>query len=267
MSSLSEERIGGNVRVWTLGGGSLASSYGANCGALIASGGVLLVDPFIAPAHARLAERALRKVTPLPVRVVLLTHHHTDHALGAGYFRSRGAEVLSHEACRERMAAEHPGLVASRRRQPEIAALFEGAEAYEPSGTFATELALDFGGTPVRVLHPGHNHTPGDAIVHLPEESVVFCGDLVSNGYHVNYEDAEVRNLEAGLELLRSLQARTYVPGHGSPGGPEILDAQSRYHEVVGEAARSLGPKEAAERIRAAFPSYRRTEVIGSLKR
>jgi len=160
------------------------------------------------------------------------------------------------------MAAEHAGLIASRRRQPEIAALFEDAEAYEPSRTFETEMTLDPGGTQVRILHPGHNHTPGDAVVHLPGESVVFCGDLVSNGYHVNYEDAAMENLEAGLDLLRSLKARTYVPGHGSPGGAEVLDAQSRYHEAVRQAARSgdIG------QVRAAFPDYLLTEVLGSLK-
>jgi glyoxylase-like metal-dependent hydrolase (beta-lactamase superfamily II) len=165
------------------------------------------------------------------------------------------------------MAAEHAGLIASRRRQPEIAALFEDTEAYEPSRTFETEMTLDLGGTQVRILHSGHNHTPGDAVVHVPAESVVFCGDLVSNDYHVNYEDAAVENLESGLDFLRSLRARTYVPGHGSPGGPEILDAQSRYHEKVREAAQSLDSEEAAERIRAAFPSYQLAEVVGSFRK
>src|SRR5580765_4585666 len=177
MSGLRQRSIGGNIRVWTFGGGSVASSYGSNCGAVIGRDAVLLVDPFIAPALARLAEGALSEETPLPVRAVVLTHHHTDHAMGAGYFLAAGAQVIAHRACRDRMAAEHAGLIASRRRQPEIAALFEDAEAYEPSRTFETEMTLDPGGTQVRILHPGHNHTPGDAVVHLPGESVVFCGD------------------------------------------------------------------------------------------
>lgn len=260
MSSLSERRIDDNVFVWTLGGGSIASSYGSNCGAVIGGDAVLLVDPFIAPACARLAERALRERTPLPVRAIVLTHHHTDHALGAAYFLASGAEVVAHEACRARMAAEHAGLIASRRRQPEIAALFQDAEAYEPSRTFGEEIVFDLGGTEVRILHPGHNHTPGDAVVNLPAESVVFCGDLVSNGYHVNYEDAEMGNLDAGLEFLRSLGARTYVPGHGAPGGPEILDTQTRYHETVREAVRRGDDS----LIRARFPEHLLEAVVGS---
>ena len=254
---LREHRIGDRVLVWTLGGESIESSYGANGAAVIGREAVLLVDPFIAPAHARLAEAALRKATSLPIRHVVLTHHHTDHALGAGYFAAAGVEVIAHESCRRRMAAEHGGLVASRRRQPAIARLFEDAEAYQPSRTFTGEVVLDLGGgTVVRVLHPGHNHTPGDAIVHLPAESVVFCGDLASNGYHVNYEDAAFENLEPGLGLLRSLGARNCVPGHGPPGGPEILDAQSRYHAAVREARSDGDPKKGAEWIRARFPDH-----------
>jgi len=256
LTDLRGRRLAGNVFVWTLGGESVASSYGSNGGAIIGRDAVLVVDPLIAPSYARLVEEAVRKETSLPIRFVVVTHHHTDHALGAGYFASAGAEVLTHAACRDRMAAEHAGLIASRRSQSDIASLFEDAEAYEPSRTFRDETTLDLGGTVVRVLHPGHNHTPGDAVVHLPGESVVFCGDLVSNGYHVNYEDAAFGKLEGGLNLLRSLGARTYVPGHGTPGGPEILDAQSRYHAAIAQARREADADKAADWIRSRFPDH-----------
>ena len=96
MIELRETRIRDNVRTWTLGGESMATSYGSNATAVAGKSGVLLVDPFITPAHARLLERAVRAMTPVPVRFVLLTHHHTDHALGAGYFAAAGTEVIAH---------------------------------------------------------------------------------------------------------------------------------------------------------------------------
>lgn len=263
MIELRETRIRDNVCTWTLGGESMATSYGSNATAVAGESGVLLVDPFITPAHARLLERAVRAMTPVPVRFVLLTHHHTDHALGAGYFAAAGTEVIAHRACALRMAAEHPGLIASRRRQPEVAELFRDAEACPPSRTFDREIVLDLGGARARVLHPGHNHTPGDAVVHLPEESVAVCGDLVSHGYHVNYEDAAVENLARGLDLLRALDARAVIPGHGAAGGPEILDSQARYHAAVRDAVLAGGGN-VPERIRAAFPSHLLEEVLPS---
>ena len=218
-TALAETRLRENVFVWTLGGEGIATSYGANCTAIVGREAVLLVDPFIAPVFARLVEERLREVSQAPVRHVLLTHHHTDHALGAGWFASRGVEVIAHPACRDAMAAEHPGLVASRRRLPEIAHLFRDAEPYLPSRALDADITLDLGGTEVRLLHPGWNHTRGDAAAYLPEESAVVCGDLVSAGYHVNYEDAAPANLERGLERLRALGARTVIPGHGAREG------------------------------------------------
>jgi glyoxylase-like metal-dependent hydrolase (beta-lactamase superfamily II) len=262
---LAETRLRENVFVWTIAGDGIATSYGANCTAILGETAALLVDPFIASVFARLAEERLREMSAVPVRHILLTHHHTDHALGAGWFASRGVEVIAHPACRQAMAAEHPGLIASRRRVPEIAHLFRDAEPYLPSRTLDGDITLDLGGTEVRLLHPGANHTPGDAVAYLPAESAIVCGDLVSVGYHVNYEDASPANLEEGLETLAAFGARTVIPGHGAPGGPDLLDRQSRYHSAVRGAVLSApGPEEALARIRSQFPGYLLEEILPS---
>jgi cyclase len=254
--TLSETRVRDNIWVWTLGGESIASSYGANCTAVAGRETVLLVDALIAPAHARLVEDALRQKTGLPVAHVALTHHHTDHALGAGWFAGRGSVVVAHRNCAAAMAREHAGLIASRRRVPDLAALFADAEPYSPSLLLDDEEhVIDLGGTVARVFHPGPGHTAGDLAVHLEREAVTICGDLVSVGYHVNYEHAVVGKLEEGLARLAASGARTYVPGHGPAGGPGILEEQLRYHRVVASAS-------SAEDVRAAFPDHRLTEVL-----
>jgi cyclase len=254
-----------NVRVFTLGGDSIATSYGANCTAVAGRESVLIVDPLIAPAYAREIEAAVASWTPLPIRFVLVTHHHTDHALGAGYFAAKGVTVVAHTACRDRMAAEHAALIESRRRQPQLAELFTDAEAYLPAVVFEKEFAFDLGGVEARALHPGPGHTPGDAIVQLPLESVAVCGDLVSSGYHVNYEDATVTNLKSGLELLRSLGARTYVPGHGSPGAGGLLDDQAVYHRTLRVLADRAGDRtEFSSLARGAYPGFLLEEVLSA---
>jgi cyclase len=235
---LEEQPIGDRVWAWTLGGDQLPSSYGANCVGIIGDSGVLLVDPLIAPAHARLVESALRKKTDVPVRYVVLTHHHTDHALGSSWFARQGATVIAHEACRRGMAQHHPALIEERRNDPELAKLFGEAETVLPTMTFSGTLTLDLGGVEARVIHPGHGHTPGDAVVFLPGESIAVCGDLVSSGYHVNFEDASLAGATAGLEFLASLGAETYVPGHGRASGKTILEDQKWYHAAIDEAIR-----------------------------
>lgn len=257
---LLETRVGEQVRVWTLGGDRLESSYGANCTGIAGHDAVLLVDPLIAPAHARLVEDALGAWTDVPVRFVVLTHHHTDHALGANWFAARGATVVAHRTCRAAMEAEHPALIESRRKLPALAELFRDAEPYVPTLVLGDdEWQTDLGGARVHVRHPGPGHTAGDLVVYCEGASVTVCGDLVSAGYHVNYEDAALDRLESGLDALRRTDTRAYVPGHGAPGGPEIVDAQLDYHRAVAEAASgSGGPAALASR----YAGYGLEEIL-----
>ncbi|HWC64775.1 MAG TPA: MBL fold metallo-hydrolase [Thermoanaerobaculia bacterium] len=257
MTEPRETRVRENVAVFTFGGGEMTTSWGANCTAIGGREATLLVDPLIAPAHARAVGDAVAERFAAPVRWVVLTHHHTDHALGASWFARKGATVVSHEQCRRGIETFHPGLIAERRRDRALAGLFADAECVPPALTFSDEIGIDLGGVRARVFHPGHGHTAGDAAVHVPEESVVVCGDLVSNGYHVNFEDASLSGFVAGLERLRALGAATYVPGHGAPGGREIVEAQEAYLAAIRELAREGGTEaDLVERIRGAFPGF-----------
>ena len=267
-TALAETRLSGRAFVLTLGGEDVRSAYGANCTVVLGREKVLVVDPLIAPAHAKLVEAAVAAKTGQPIRDVVLTHHHTDHALGAGTLARQGARVHAHQACADRMAAEHPGLVAERRANPALSPLFADAFAQEPGDVFEYGITLDLGGITALVIHTGHGHTPGDAIVYLPEESLVICGDLVSSGYHVNYEDADPSGLDRGLAALSSLSAHRFVPGHGPAGGPEVVEAQARYHGAARQAAAAGGgPDAVASRLVAAFPSHLLAIVAPSAQR
>jgi glyoxylase-like metal-dependent hydrolase (beta-lactamase superfamily II) len=264
-AALAETRLSGRVFVLTLGGEDVRCAYGANCTVVLGREGVLVVDPLIAPAHAKLVEGAVATKTGRPIRDVVLTHHHTDHALGAGTLARQGTRVHAQHACARRMAAEHPGLVAERQANPALAPLFADAFAHEPGHRFEYGVTLDLGGVTALVIHTGHGHTPGDAIVYVPEESLAICGDLVSSGYHVNYEDADPSGLDRGLAALSSLSASRFVPGHGPAGGPEVVSAQARYHAAARQAAAAGGGADAvASRLVASFPSHRLAIVAPS---
>lgn len=260
MSTLIETPVRPNIVVMTLGGEVMHTAYGTNCTAIIGHDAVILVDPLIAPVHARLIEQAVRARTSAPVRFVVLTHHHTDHALGSSWFARQGALVLAHRVCAERMAAEHPGLIASRRAQPELRELFADAEPTHPSVTFDEGLTVRVDDFEVEVWHPGWVHTPGDAFLYVPAERVAICGDLLFNGYHYNYEDASPTGVRKGLEALRALDAEVFVPGHGPAAGVDAIERQADYHDAVETIVRETRDSDEAaviEAIRARFPEYR----------
>jgi glyoxylase-like metal-dependent hydrolase (beta-lactamase superfamily II) len=261
MDALRETRPAEGVFVWTLGGETIATSYGANCTAIAGRDATLLVDPLIAPSHARLVEEAAARARLPPVRWVVLTHHHTDHALGSSWLARRGATVVAHAECGSAMATAHPGIIAERRRTPELSDLFADAESRPPGLTFTESVSIDLGGIEAMVRHPGHGHTRGDAVVHVAARSLAVCGDLVSNRYHVNFEDASPDGFEAGLEKLLALDAAAYVPGHGAPGGREVVERQVSYvrkiRRIVAERRGSgCDPEEVAAAIASASPGF-----------
>lgn len=261
--SLRETVLSPRLVVLTLGGERMLTSWGANCVALASAAGTLVVDPMIAPAHARLVEEALRRRGFPEVRHVVLTHHHTDHALGAAWFAARGAAVVAHVRCAEEMAAQHPAIIAARRGVPEIASLFVDAVPYTPAVRFEERHIIDLVDAEVDVRHLGSGHTPGDAVVLFPSEGAVACGDLVFAGYHFNYEEADAAQLARRLEELAALPASRFIPGHGLPGGREILDEQAHYHaevaRIVGSAA---SPAAACAAIEALFPGRALPDAI-----
>lgn len=266
-TTLTETQVRDRVVVWTFGGDEIATSYGANCVGILGSDAVVLVDPLIVPDHARLVEAALRARTAAPVRFVVLTHHHTDHALGAAYFAAQGAVLVSHRECRDRMAAEHPALIETRRQDPALRALFADAASALPEVTFDEGLVLHLDDHDIEVWHPAWAHTPGDAFVYLPDDRVAVCGDLIFHGYHYNFEDALPDGVREGLRALRALDADVFIPGHGTPGGEELIQAQTQYLDRVTEVVTGAGDASAdavAAQIAATFPDYRLSIVIPS---
>lgn len=192
----------------------------------------LLVDTAATERRARaLREAVLTSGVPLP-RTIVNTHHHGDHTYGNGVFMPE-AVVIGHDACRsEVVAAGHqlhliwPGTD------------FGDIEITAPTVTYSDRMTVHVGDIEVRLIHPGGAaHTPGDTIVHLPGHGIVFTGDLVFQGGTPFIPMGSLAGSLRALELLRSLDAPTVVPGHGPITDPSAYDATERYLRYVADVA------------------------------
>ncbi|MGW1772364.1 MBL fold metallo-hydrolase [Streptomyces sp. NPDC002104] len=239
-----------------------------NAGFVTGGGRTLLVDTAATERRA-LALRAavLAAGAPLP-RTVVNTHHHGDHTYGNGVFAPE-ALVLAHENARSEQIAAG--------RQLELiwpATDFGSLDLTAPDLTYNDRMTLHVGETEVRVLHPGVAHTTGDSLVWLPGQRVVFTGDLVfAQGTPFLAMGSLAGSLRA-LELLRSLDAETVVPGHGPLTDPGAYETTERYLRYVAELAREgvakgLTPLEAARQADLGeFAAWRESErLVANLHR
>ena len=182
-----------------------------NAGFVVGSDAVLVVDSFATEAAAQRLLSEIRSRTPLPVRFVVLTHFHSDHAGGSAVFARAGAAVLAHENVRAWVRREwQTGLTEEQRARYAALRL--------PDVTYRDRVSMWLGDRSVDVLHlPGH--TGSDSIVSVPDARVVFGGDLVQKA---TIPGLTFANSEAWLttldEILEDYRDRTFVPGHGQPG-------------------------------------------------
>jgi glyoxylase-like metal-dependent hydrolase (beta-lactamase superfamily II) len=144
----------------------MVSGEGGNVAMYTTGEGVILVDDMFDRNHADILAQ-IKSVTNQPLRYVLNTHQHDDHA-GGDFKMLPIAEVIAHRNVRANL---------SNIKQP----YYEdtpGTPIGLPRITFTTELAVNLGGKEVRAHYFGRGHTSGDAVIYFPEAKVIHTGDL-----------------------------------------------------------------------------------------
>jgi glyoxylase-like metal-dependent hydrolase (beta-lactamase superfamily II) len=201
-----------------------------NAGFVVTTDGVVVIDALASPRQGEQLLRTIRGVTDRPIAWLVLTHHHPDHHFGAVVLRKAGARVIAHPD--KRALASEGGEDASIADWVRVVGLdamrgFEFADTPDRPVTASDTLRL--GGKTIVVTHPGPGHSAGDLLVWLPEERVLFAGDiLVEDGVSM-VVDGNSGELLRVLGIVDGLHARVVVPGHGAiPSRPPDLVRRTR---------------------------------------
>lgn len=201
-----------------------------NAGFVVTAEGVVVIDALASPAQGERLVATVRAATRQPVRWLVLTHHHPDHHFGAVALRRAGAKVIAHpdrrtlasEGGEDALVADWTGVVGAEAMRG-----FEYANVPDRPVTGTDTLRL--GGRTLIISHPGAAHSPGDLIVWLPKERVLFAGDLLIEDGVTMVVDGDSRLLLDALATMARRNARIVVPGHGAvPGRPATLVAATR---------------------------------------
>ncbi len=264
--------------------GTGALNVASNAMVVVNDEDVTVVDSHITPDAARALIRSVKAVSAKPIRYLINSHFHFDHAHGNQAFPD-GVEIIGHEYTRERLlgnvldeptyrvigsppaqrkiiAALESRLAGAAEKdraalQLRITALERHVKALQevtptpPTITLKREMTLFRGAREIRILHLGRGHTGGDVVVYLPAEKILFTGDLFYDGPPY-LGDSFPQEFIASLEKLKDIEFETIVPGHGplvrDPGKIGIRqDYIRRYRgEVAALRRQGLSAAEAA---------------------
>jgi cyclase len=197
---------------WVEGGGG-------NSGVIVGANEVVVVDAKTTLAGGKELLEAIAKITPKPVTTVILTHSDGDHVNGLAAFPS-GVKVIAHE----------------NNKKEQETALAKGGRGAPPADHLPTQVvtrnkeSVTVGGVSLELYHWGHAHTGGDLVVLLPQEKVVFTGDIIAANrpeplIHLEKNGSSEGWLETAKDVA-ALDAEVFIPGHGAPQTKADIEAR-----------------------------------------
>ena len=208
---------------------------------IVTDEGVIATDP-VNIEHARVMREEIAKITDQPVKYVVYSHEHWDHAVGGQIFKDEGATFISHENCAKHFTdLPHPDIVM-------------------PDVTFADDYTLELGGRKLDLLYFGPNH--GDCMVVMRPDpgDYIFVVDLVTpGGAPLGFmPDYAPHHWVRTLKEIEDLDYKAVLGGHGAlVAHPSAVTERRLYLEALMDAvrtARETGQSNIRETVR--LPEY-----------
>ncbi|QBK30563.1 MBL fold metallo-hydrolase [Roseitalea porphyridii] len=232
-----------------------------NSGVIIGEDSVMVIEAQATPQLARKVIERVRAVTDKPISHLVLTHYHAVRVLGASAYQA--PQVIMSDTARAMVAERGAEDWASEfERFPR---LFDGHDEIPgltwPTTTFSDRMTVYLGNRRVDLMKLGRAHTAGDVVVHVPDENVMFTGDIVEYHSACYCGDGHFNDWPQTLEKIRSFDLAAIAPGRGDAlVGAEMVNAAltntadfvcSTYDPVARVAARGGSLKQAWDACRA----------------
>lgn len=247
-----------------------------NIGIIVGRDQVLVIDCGLGIESAEAVLALTRRLAPGRRIVLTVTHAHPEHGFGAQVFKGQ-SHIFYNRGQAEYFARSGATLLEGFRANvlpPEHTHLLDGIVLTPPDETYdGDRTTLDLGGRQIEFRTWGTAHSPGDQIVYLPEEGIVFAGDLLEERMFpivplfppmIQAGDMNIARWEVVLADILRLEPRLIVPGHGNLGGSEIATDVLGYFKDVRALVQTAGGLSDGleDRIRAQYPTWENSQFI-----
>ncbi|MDH5539509.1 MAG: MBL fold metallo-hydrolase [Rhizobacter sp.] len=187
-----------------------------NTGVIVGDDAVMVIDTQATPVMAQDVIRRIREVTDKPIKYVLMSHYHAVRVLGASAY---GAQVVIASQDTRDLIVER-GAQDMKSEIERFPRLFRSVETIPgltwPTLTFKGEMTVWLGQLEVRLLQLGRGHTKGDTVAWLPQQKILFSGDLVEFDATPYAGDAYFKDWPTTLDRIAAMKPAALVPGRGA---------------------------------------------------
>jgi cyclase len=215
-----------------------------NCTIILTQDGVVLIDSGNNPPDSLAVMKAIKQLTPQPVRYLINTEPHSDHTTGHFVF-SPPALIVAHQGATDSMKKafnpkRNEKLMAE---SPEMRETFKGFRLITPHIEYRDKMSLNVGDRSFELYYLKNVHSESDSAIWLPKERVLFTAASVSVKRFNNLREfVSIPDTLNAIKMMKALQPEVVIPGHGTPGTVKILDDMEKYYntllEQVGQMAK-----------------------------
>ncbi len=198
--------------------------FNSNAGFVVTDAGVVVIDALGTPALGAAFLKAIRSVTAKPVVRVILTHYHADHFYGLAPLKEAGAQIWAHEAAREYLVGGDAERRLGQRAQDLFPWVDENMPIIRPDRWLGESTRFTLGGVGFEVYHLGPAHSPEDVVIAVPQEGVVFSGDIIFSGRIPFVGEADSKRWLERIDQLLAMKPRIMVTGHGEVSRDPVRD-------------------------------------------
>jgi len=212
------------------------NGFDSNSGIILTDEGVVVIDTGQNPIESRAIAETVKKLTPMPVRLIIDTEPHGDHT--TGHFVFPQAIVVAAQGGGESMRGADKAapnrIQTMAATSPQMKAALEGYKFITPHIEYNGTMTINFGGKTIELRHMKGVHSESDTAVWLPKERVVFSASaFVVNQINILRPFVTIPDILAAGKMMRSLNPENVVPGHGTPGTTKIFDDGEKYYALL----------------------------------
>jgi glyoxylase-like metal-dependent hydrolase (beta-lactamase superfamily II) len=231
---------------------SINQGFMSNAGFVVTREGVVVFDSLGTVPLAQKMLGLIRKITPRPIKLVVVSHYHADHYYGLQVFKDQGAEIWAHKNAYGLTKTEAAQLRFAQRKEELFPWVNDETRFIEPDYYLVGDTDFVLGGVHFSIRHVGPAHSAEDLAMLVREDGVLFAGDLVFKGRVPYVGDADSKAWLKSLDKLIAMKPVVLVPGHGSVSRTPAKDlALTRDYltymrSEIGKAVAQLEPFEEA---------------------